>query len=425
MKIDIIILAASKTPELIQMTQNAINSCINSAIENEFNIVVVETYNEKQVYGNCTTLYFIEPEFNYNKTMNFGAANTENEYILFANNDLIFESGWSEELISQMKKHKVSSGSPYCSISMPRYKNTVQFGYELRKQVAGWALMLSRKLHKKIGGFNESVNFWKSDDIYTEQLKQANERHILAVNAKVTHLDNGSKTLKTTSKETQKQLTHQQNEKYLKAKQKIQKQNKYKFSVIIASFLGHYSGAATNREQKFLRAIDSVLNQSFKDFEIIIVSDGCDKTVELYKKHYSKHRSITCIQINKQPLFSGEVRSAGITFAKGEYIIYLDTDDYYGKDHLKIISENIKDFNFVYFNDIFGQKIKDVQLKLGSSGTSSICHKRSLGVNWSGCNGYTHDFMFIKKLINKGNYSKLAVNSQYYICHSPNSDLNI
>jgi glycosyltransferase involved in cell wall biosynthesis len=54
-----------------------------------------------------------------------------------------------------------------------------------------------------------------------------------------------------------------------------------KASVIMASFLGDYPNAASNRDKKLIRAVNSFINQSYENKELVIVSDGCTKTYEI------------------------------------------------------------------------------------------------------------------------------------------------
>lgn len=54
------------------------------------------------------------------------------------------------------------------------------------------------------------------------------------------------------------------------------------FSIVMPSYLGDYNSSAgpsaTNRVEKFIRAVDSVLAQTFGSWELLIVADGCEKT---------------------------------------------------------------------------------------------------------------------------------------------------
>jgi len=103
-------------------------------------------------------------------------------------------------------------------------------------------------------------------------------------------------------------------------------------------FLGDYPGAASNRDEKLVRAVDSVLAQTFTDWNMIIVADGCEKTFDIIEKNYSKEKRIDCFLIPKQPIWTGTARNIALKNASGEWIIYLDADDLFGPNHLEIIN---------------------------------------------------------------------------------------
>lgn len=199
-------------------------------------------------------------------------------------------------------------------------------------------------------------------------------------------------------------------------------------SIIMPSFLGPYPSAAEDRNTKILRAINSVINQSFTNWELIIIADGCPETFDIVSNNYSTNEKIKCSLIAKQPLWSGSPRNFGIDKAKGEYIIYLDIDDYFGVFHLSRIKEGLEEKNFpqwVWFNDFewskhgsFYEMDRDIHKKF-HHGTSNVCHRRSLEVFWDDKGTYEHDHVFIKKLKAFTNVYKIAT-PQYYICHVPN-----
>ena len=197
-----------------------------------------------------------------------------------------------------------------------------------------------------------------------------------------------------------------------------------KFSVIIASYLGEYRTAAKNRDKKIIRAVNSVLNQTYQDFEIIVTADGCEKTVQIMKKITDPR--VTTIKIPKSKLWSGEPRMTGIDNASGEFIIYLDIDDIYGENHLKNIADQVGSHDWVWFDDIrFNPKLNqwyenpcDIS-QISRHGTSNICHKRVLPIvaKWDHV-GYAHDYYFILQLKHNVNYVKIQ-GGEYYVCHIP------
>jgi len=126
-----------------------------------------------------------------------------------------------------------------------------------------------------------------------------------------------------------------------------------RFSVIMPVYLGDYPTRGANPEYKFKRAVDTYLLQEFKDSELIIISDGCEKAKGIWAEHFADNNKIKFEMISKQELFSGKVRQQGMEIAEGELICYLDADDIFGVKHLQIISDNFDTtaVDWVYYND--------------------------------------------------------------------------
>jgi glycosyltransferase involved in cell wall biosynthesis len=190
-----------------------------------------------------------------------------------------------------------------------------------------------------------------------------------------------------------------------------------RFSIVIASLLENYSGSARNKEQKLIRAVASVQQQTFQDFEIIVVADGCERTMEIVRNA----DNVRSFLIPRGKLFSGGPRNKGIEEARGEYIIYLDIDDLYGNNHLAKIVPHLGG-DWVWYNDIrWDGKWYENQCdiyRVGKHGTSNICHRR-LDVKWN-AGGYAHDYHFVRQLVRFKNFTKIPT-PEYYVCHVPAS----
>lgn len=191
-------------------------------------------------------------------------------------------------------------------------------------------------------------------------------------------------------------------------------------SVVMASFLGRYTGAASDRETKFHRAVDSFFSQTFTNAELVIVADGC----KLTERIAPEHERISVYSIPKQPLWSPVVRSTGIHYANGGLICYLDTDDVIGPTHLQTIADQAHLVStWGYFNDFVWSRGKWAERQVDVSkrfrcGTSNIVHRANL--YWPDhANDYAHDWTLIKSLqaLDKG--VQLST-PDYRVCHIPN-----
>lgn len=82
-----------------------------------------------------------------------------------------------------------------------------------------------------------------------------------------------------------------------------------------------------NRKHTLKRAMDSVLNQTYKNIEIIIVDDGSnDGTLDFVQECYGDLENLVYV-INETNLGPAGSRNAGVNYAKGEYIAFQDSDD--------------------------------------------------------------------------------------------------
>lgn len=87
-----------------------------------------------------------------------------------------------------------------------------------------------------------------------------------------------------------------------------------------------------NRRQFVCDAIDSVLNQTYKDYEILVVDDAsADETYEFLKEKYKDKIILIRNKENRGVSFS---RNIGMKNSKGEYICFLDSDDIWKKNKL-------------------------------------------------------------------------------------------
>jgi len=105
-----------------------------------------------------------------------------------------------------------------------------------------------------------------------------------------------------------------------------------KFSVVIPLY---------NKEKEIKQTIESILNQTYKADEIIVVNDGStDKSVEVVEKYFKDKVKL----INQNNLGVSVARNRGIKEARNEYICFLDGDDLWEENFLEEIKNLIIDF---------------------------------------------------------------------------------
>lgn len=102
---------------------------------------------------------------------------------------------------------------------------------------------------------------------------------------------------------------------------------------------------AYNAQTTIGRTIESIQFQSFKDWEMIIVDDcSTDNTVEIVKSYAEQDARIRLVShdINKG---AGLARRTGISYIKGEFMAFLDSDDYMKADCLETLYNNMTEYD--------------------------------------------------------------------------------
>lgn len=129
-----------------------------------------------------------------------------------------------------------------------------------------------------------------------------------------------------------------------------------------------------NAEKTIVKCIESIMNQTYKKFELILINDGStDKSLYILKEFEKKDNRI--IVISQENSGVSLTRNKGINEAKGEYIVFVDSDDYIeestleflineieSKDKLDLVISGfciVKDNNDNFLNTISENKIFD------------------------------------------------------------------
>ena len=132
-------------------------------------------------------------------------------------------------------------------------------------------------------------------------------------------------------------------------------------SVVIPSF---------NRLDYLLRAIESVLNQTYSKTEIIVVNDGSTEEGYLEHKYIKDIKQVNLEQNQKiiNGFGPGNIRNFGINKASGEWIAFLDDDDLWLKDKLEIQLNHLKgtDLKMSSTDALIGNGIYNEKLKYKS-----------------------------------------------------------
>jgi len=105
-----------------------------------------------------------------------------------------------------------------------------------------------------------------------------------------------------------------------------------------------------NVEPYLRQCLNSIVNQTFKDFEIVIINDcSTDNSLRIIKEYQQKDSRIILLNMPKNQGLSN-ARNEGIKLAKSKYIVLIDSDDWVREDYIEFLFNNIEERNCDVFS---------------------------------------------------------------------------
>jgi len=146
-----------------------------------------------------------------------------------------------------------------------------------------------------------------------------------------------------------------------------------KFSIIIPAY---------NASKFIEQSLNSVISQTFTDYEVIIVNDGSrDDTAAVTLNHINKFKDKKTKLINQENKGLGGARNTGILNSSGEYIALLDADDIWYKDKLKIVYDTLtrlKDIDVICHAELWVDKTKKSKSRVYYGPSKDCTYQRLL-----------------------------------------------
>lgn len=215
-----------------------------------------------------------------------------------------------------------------------------------------------------------------------------------------------------------------------------------KYSIIVPIY---------NAEKYLEKCINSLINQTYKNIEIILVNDGStDSSLSICDKYDKNNSNVRLYDIENQGVSSA--RNFGISKVTGDYVLFVDSDDYLEKNAIEIINENISDRDIdlikfleykerygkiirsnicmnegiIYSNDYNKELFKNIFQTYCFSKVTNLVIKKSLLENkaFNKDIGYGEDFIFCLDLISSSKNILILKKYLYYYLVNDDSITN-
>ncbi|HHG85302.1 MAG TPA: hypothetical protein ENJ82_11205 [Bacteroidetes bacterium] len=198
-EIDVVMLAYTLDEEVFAMTTAAIHSLRASEPEIHFRVLVLES-NVKWPemgwnYDAETQVHIPDIPFNFNQFNNIGREMTQADWVVFSNNDVVFQPGWCSALLKANAENPALRSlcpvDPKAKYTLPGTFSpqvTYQIGYLVRVTFTGWCFMVQRSVFAETGPFDPRFDYYFADDDFAMSLRKHNILNAAIPAAQVNHL---------------------------------------------------------------------------------------------------------------------------------------------------------------------------------------------------------------------------------------------
>jgi GT2 family glycosyltransferase len=382
------------TCDIIIVTWNGIDytkKCIDSVLKNTHGI----TYRFIFVDNNSTdeTLEFLkkiknsiiidnDTNLGFAKAMNQGFEKVTAKYTVWLNNDTIVTHNWLVDLVSYFQYEPkagaigpVSNGTGFIQkvdgLEKNNYESIEKFAKEIKKKfkgdiieyhrIAGFCLVMKSELINIVGKLDETFNHGGyDDDEYCKRIREKGFKILIAEDVFIYHKSGASFSSAKNPDFDLRFLMPIGRRKLLrkwftdKNEKKILEQENPLVSIIMTTM---------NRKKIIRSSINSVINQTYDKWELIIINDGGENIQEVINTFDDSRIRYIHLEKNYGKSYANNI---GIDNAKGEFIAYLDDDDRWYSNHLEIIINELmknKNRNFAYTDYVKVECIIDNELQ--------------------------------------------------------------
>lgn len=157
-----------------------------------------------------------------------------------------------------------------------------------------------------------------------------------------------------------------------------------------------------NCEKYLSTCIDSILGQTFKNFELILVDDGStDDSLRIIENYAMRDKRISVIK--QRNMHAGVARNNGLIKAKGKYVIFLDSDDFFKPRMLEILYNTAEKYNaqiVQFYSYKYENESRQICIDRKMPVRTRVVSARDLGKNiFRVCNAVPWDKFILKSFL--------------------------